>query len=307
MSFYQSNDFLKPIDGFLLLNKPYGMTSQQSVSYAKRLFDSKKAGHTGSLDPMATGLLPICFGEATKFCQFLLMTDKHYRFTMKLGIKTDTGDAQGNVIATAPVLPVAKSRLLEILNTFKGKINQIPPLFSAIKHQGQPLYRFARRGIHIERKARVIKIDELKLVSSTQDQLILEVSCSKGTYIRSLVEDIGEMIGCGAHVSALHRLSVGKYHIENSICFEQIESFNSVEKRRQQLLPLDNILPSHWPEMKLSKAAIFYLHRGQPLTLPNMPPNGWVRLRSKENNTVLGLGQILKDGRLAPYRLLNLT
>ncbi len=212
-------------NGILLLNKPPFFTSQQVVTQVKRLFKAKKAGHTGSLDPIATGLLPVCLGEATKFSQFLLETDKHYRVEATLGICTDTGTAQGQIVTQRSVPTIDIEHLHKVLTAFKGTLAQIPPIYSALKHEGKPLYHWARKGVtSIPRKPRQITIYELELLNYNANKLILEVKCSKGTYIRSLVEDIGEALNCGAHVTALHRVSVGDYHDTQSIDLNTLES-----------------------------------------------------------------------------------
>jgi tRNA pseudouridine55 synthase len=292
------------LNGILLLNKPPLLTSQQVVSQVKRLFKVKKAGHTGSLDPIATGLLPICLGEATKFSQFLLATDKHYRVEAQLGLCTDTGDCQGQPLTQRPIPRLERADILPILQQFTGTLFQLPPMYSAIKHQGKPLYHWARKGITLERKPRQITIHHLELLDYQSDKLILEVKCSKGTYIRSLVEDIGEALNCGAHVTALHRLSVGHYQVTQSVDLNTLESIHTLAERAHHLLPLEAALPQ-WPIVKVSEAAAFYFRRGQALALPKTPDTGWVRLVLKPSGPLLGIGQMLKDGRIAPYRLVN--
>lgn len=293
------------LDGILLLNKPQFFTSQQVVSKVKHLFQTKKAGHTGSLDPIATGLLPICLGESTKFSQFLLKTDKHYRVKAKLGIRTNTGDSEGQIVSQHSLItPFSQSTLTELLSQFMGEISQTPPMFSALKHKGKPLYHWARQGITIQRPARPIHIYQLDLIHYELDQLILEVKCSKGTYIRSLIDDMGQILGCGAHICELHRLSVGPYTIKQSIELDHLESLSTLEARTHYLLPIDTALPP-WPAVKLSEPAAFYLRRGQPLALPNIPTEGCVRLYLKTNQQFIGIGQILTDGRLAPSRIIN--
>src|SRR5579862_9142002 len=202
----------RQIHGILLLDKPLGMTSNAALQKVKRLFNAKKAGHTGSLDPLATGMLPICFGEATKFSQFLLESDKCYQVEAKLGVKTRTGDAEGEVIAVKPVMDLTCERLEAVLSQFVGQIQQIPPMYSALKIQGKPLYELARQGIEIPREARSVQIYRLQLIDFQAETLKFEVQCSKGTYVRTLVEDIGELLGCGAHVSALRRTVVLPYN-----------------------------------------------------------------------------------------------
>ena len=302
-----SNQLSKPpkrlINGILLLDKPEGITSNQALQTVKRLFSAKKAGHTGSLDPLATGLLPLCFGEATKFSQFLLEADKTYWVSARLGIKTRTGDAEGEVIETRPVEPSCFEQLESVLSTFRGLISQIPPMFSALKFKGKPLYELARQGITIERSAREVTVHSLNLLETTENSINLEIKCTKGTYIRTLIEDIGEALGCGAYVQGLRRLGVGNYNGEGMISLEKLQGLTQ-EERDRCLLPLDTLLHA-WPVIKLSQAAIYYLYRGQAVLLPNLPKEGWVRLIHTGNDKFIGLGEILEDGRVAPRRLVE--
>lgn len=291
---------LKKIDGILLLDKPLHMTSNGALQRVKRLFNAKKAGHTGSLDPLATGMLPICFGEATKVSQFLLDSDKHYHVTAKLGIKTTTGDAEGKAILTRPVVDVTSERVQQTLQAFLGTIQQIPPMFSALKHQGRPLYELARQGVEIERKAREVVIFALDLLSFQHDELVFGVHCSKGTYVRTLVEDIGEKLGCGAYVAGLHRTAVAPYHNNKMFTLAELEAMDAAALT-EHLLPLDTSV-QHLPLVKLSASASFYLRTGQSVIIPHAPTVGCVRLFN-ENNRFLGIGEILDDGRLAPRRL----
>lgn len=312
----------RPLNGLLILDKPKGESSNHALQTLKRLFSAAKAGHTGSLDPLATGLLPICFGEATKFSQFLLDSDKTYRVTAKLGIKTDTGDAEGEVIATCPISGVDEARLNSVLPDFMGSIDQIPPMYSALKHQGQPLYKLAREGIEIERKARQIKIYKLELLSFNDDEFELEVACSKGTYIRSLVEDIGEVLGCGAHVTILRRLQSGPFHSDQMHTLESIEQLlasGGFEAIDTLLQPMSASV-SHLPEILLDEATAHYLKLGQSVQCPEIslissPASSDKGVEEKivqiwekdENNKqFLGIGAVLEDGRLAPRRLIRL-
>lgn len=294
--------FRKPINGILLLDKPQGLSSNQALQQVKRLFSAKKAGHTGSLDPLATGLLPICLGEATKFCQFLLEADKQYWVQAQLGIKTHTGDREGECMSRRAVPPFKVADIQAVLSRFQGTFSQIPPMFSALKYQGKPLYQWARQGIEVNRSARDITITELNLLGYTSDTFTLEIRCSKGTYVRSLVDEIGEALGCGAHVVALRRLSVAAYQSQQMVSVDQIASLKD-EARLDLLLPLETAL-SALPVLMLSEAATFYLRRGQALALPGMPEKGWVRLVLTPNEQFIGVGQILADGRVAPYRLM---
>jgi len=292
------------IDGVILLDKPLDLSSNAALQKVKRLFKARKAGHSGSLDPLATGLLPLCLGEATKFSQFLLEADKVYLVTAELGIKTATGDAEGEIIQRREFTPFSEKHLLTILEKFIGTIDQLPSMYSAIKHQGQPLYKLARQGIVVERKIRQVQIFTLDLLSHNETQLVLQVRCSKGTYIRTLIDDIGEALGCGAYVKSLRRTVVGPYREEQMVTLSELEKIteeNAFELLQKYLLPLDSAL-SDWQELRLSEAAAYYLRRGQPVIVPYAPTSGWVRLRLTNGN-FLGLGEILDDGRVAPKRL----
>lgn len=292
----------KNINGFLLLNKPIGISSNQALTEVKKLFRAKKAGHTGSLDPLASGMLPICFGEATKFSQYLLEADKEYYVEAKLGVRTTTGDAEGSIVATRPVPENIAVNLEQALNNFRGEIEQIPSMYSALKFKGRPLYEYARQGIEIERASRKVLIKELQLISCEQDCLVMVVKCSKGTYIRTLIEDIGEFLGTGAYVSALCRTNVEPYTDKGMITLEQLHELAAdPESLEQLLLPIDSAL-SNWPQLELSEALTYYIKQGQPIIVPKAPTNGLVRLISNRNSFI-GVGEILLDGRVAPRRL----
>lgn len=294
------------VDGILLLDKPIEMTSNTALQIVKRLFGAAKAGHTGSLDPLASGMLPICLGEATKFSSYLLEADKHYQVVAQLGIKTSTGDAEGEVIAQKPVGDISAAQLAAVLAQFRGAIEQVPSMYSAIKHQGRPLYELARQGITIERAARPVNIYQLDLLAQTPDTLTLNVVCSKGTYIRTLVEDIGEALGCGAHVINLRRLSAGSYQPAQMITLaiiEELATKGDFSLLDAHLLTVDSAV-SHWPLLEISTAASYYLQRGQSIIIPAAPTSGWVRLMIKPNR-FLGVGEILADGRIAPRRLVQ--
>lgn len=300
-----SNSLIKKnIDGILLLDKSIGLTSNGALQRVKRLFGAKKAGHTGSLDPLATGMLPICFGEATKFSQYLLESDKRYQVTVKLGIKTSTGDAEGEVIATRPVENVTAERLNTVLQQFMGMIHQIPPMFSAIKHQGRPLYELARKGIEVERALRTVQIFHLECTGLQTDTFQLDVHCSKGTYIRTLAEDIGEVLGCGAYVSALHRSSVTPYDGVKMYSFEALEELHQQHgpvALKQLLLPIESSVQA-LAAVKLSTSSAFYLRMGQPVMVPHLPTEGLVRLYGQDD-VFMGVGEVLDDGRVGPRRL----
>lgn len=294
----------RDIHGILLLDKPKGISSNAALQMAKRLFKAKKAGHTGSLDPIASGLLPICFGEATKFSRFLLEADKHYQTTALLGIRTDTGDTEGNMVNERAIPDLNTDDLENVLDRFRGKISQVPSMFSAIKHQGQPLYKLARQGITIDREARDIVIKDLILLELKGNILCLEIRATKGTYVRTLVEDIGEALGCGAHVVELRRLGSGPYTADQMISFEILEHIlehEGTEKLDSYLLPVNNAV-AFMPDLLLSDATSYYLRQGQPVQVPYAPSAGWVRLTLSDGR-FLGVGEIMEDGRVAPRRL----
>lgn len=253
----------RPIHGILLLNKALGASSNTVLQQAKRLYQAQKAGHTGSLDPLATGMLPICFGEATKVSGLLLDANKCYRTVAQLGTITSTGDAEGEVLSETPVLPAMFEQLDEILKRFTGKISQVPPMYSALKKDGQPLYALARQGITIDRPAREVHIYRLTLVEQTNDTITLEVECSKGTYIRSLVEDIGDAMGCGAYVKALHRTTVDPFA---NYPMYNIEHVERTDARDALLLPIDAALPMY-PAVHFSSSEVQSLRYGQVITM----------------------------------------
>lgn len=293
------------VNGIVLLDKPQGMTSNAALQAVKRLYRAKKAGHTGSLDPLASGLLPICFGDATKISAFLLEADKRYRVTIKLGVTTTTGDADGSIIATRAVDSVDPAAVRGVLSRFIGAIKQVPPMHSAIKRQGQPLYKLARQGIEVERQARTVIIHELRLLANHGDVLDIDVACSKGTYIRTLAEDIGAALNVGAHVIVLRRLATGPFNSEQMVSLTRLEEaaaagFTTLESF---LLPMDAAL-EQWPEVCLSEDLAFYLRQGQAVFVPRAPSQGWVKLRSADRR-FLGVGRILDDGRVAPKRLIS--
>ncbi len=295
---------LRRVNGILLLDKPPGMTSNAALQMVKRLYTARKAGHTGSLDPLATGLLPLCFGEATKVSGFLLDADKRYRVVCKLGERTTTGDAEGEVVEQRPVEAVSGARLRQVLEGFVGEIAQIPPMYSAVKHKGERLYKLARQGVEVEREARKVDIHSLELRDFNTPLFEIDVHCSKGTYVRTLVEDIGELLGCGAHVTALRRLAVGPFDDSQMIDMAVLEAAaaESMTALDKLLLPMESGL-AQWPGVRLSGDAAFYLRQGQAVLVPQAPTEGWVRLYEGESR-FLGMGEILDDGRVAPRRLM---
>lgn len=296
----------RPVQGILLLDKPTGVTSNEALQEVKHLYKARKAGHTGSLDPLASGLLPVCMGEATKASGFLLDADKHYRMTCRLGERTTTGDAEGEVLETHPVGSFRTEDIQAVLHKFLGPIQQIPPMYSAVKHHGERLYKLARQGLEVDRKPRTVMIREIDLLAMTLPDLELEIRCSKGTYVRTLAEDIGAVLGCGAHVVSLRRLGVGPYDESGMVTMENLKKLaaQGLEGLDALLLPVESAL-SQWPGVRLSSDAAFYLRQGQPVLVPHAPTSGWVRLYHGENH-FLGMGQILDDGRVAPKRLMNL-
>lgn len=292
------------INGILLLDKPLGISSNAALQRAKKLFKASKAGHTGSLDPLATGMLPICFGEATKFSQFLLEANKSYRVTGKLGVKTTTGDAEGEIIHTQNADFVTLENIKDLLPQFRGQIEQIPPMYSALKYKGKPLYQLARAGIEVDRQPRTVTIFNLELTQLYSSLFTLEVTCSKGTYIRTLVEDIGNLLGCGAHVVELRRLMISPYQKHTSFTFDQLESLKeeNINAFYNLLLSIESSVID-LPAVKLSNASIFYLQQGQSVQALNHPV-GWVRIYSNDEKFI-GVGEILADGRLTPRRLIK--
>ena len=297
----------RDVSGVLVLDKPAGFSSNDAVQKAKRMFHARKVGHTGALDPLATGVLPLCFGEATKFSQYLLDSDKKYWTRLKLGVATDSGDADGQVIQTRPVVNVDAEKIEAALRFFRGEIDQVPSMFSAVKHQGQPLYKLARQGIEIERQARRVTIFSNELAAFEGDELELEIHCTKGTYVRTIAEELGEILGCGAHVTALRRRAAGPYHEDDMITFEKLEAALEEGSLDRFLLPVSSAV-RQWPEVRLTDNTAYYLRQGQPVIVPHAPTSGWVRLAEiEEDDSVrfIGVGEILDDGRVAPRRLVE--
>ncbi len=294
----------RDVCGILLLDKPLGITSNRALQDVKRIFKAQKAGHTGSLDPLADGLLPICFGAATKVSAFLLDADKHYQVRIKLGVTTTTADAEGDVLETRPTDGITESDIKSVLTEFAGDIEQIPPMYSALKHKGERLYKLARDGIEVEREPRQVTIHNISMQGYSAPEFDLDVHCSKGTYIRTLAEDIGKKLGCGAHVTALRRTGVGPYGADDLVGMEQItrlaeDGFSALDGL---LLPIDSALGG-WPEIKLSPDGTFYLKQGQAVLVPNAPTEGMVRIYDA-NGAFMGAGEILDDGRVAPRRMM---
>lgn len=291
----------RPIDGVLLLDKPLGFSSNQALQKVKWLFQAAKAGHTGTLDPLATGVLPICLGEATKFAQYLTDADKTYIARVQFGVTTTTGDAEGKVLARKPVT-FNQAQLLAVLQQFEGVIEQVPPMYSALKHEGKALYTYAREGVEIERQPRSVHIREITLKTYAEGIAEIGVTCSKGTYIRTLAEDIGHALSCGAHLLALRRIATASYDIAQTISLEALEQLNT-EQRDQQLLPVDSAIEAI-PKIILNADAAYYLMQGQPVWQSGKIPVGDLRLYNDQQQ-FLGLGYLQPDGKIAPKRLLQ--
>ena len=291
------------MNGILVVDKPAGISSNDVVQQAKRLFGAQKVGHTGSLDPLATGVLPLCFGEATKFSQYLLDADKKYWTQVRLGITTETADADGEVIAQADTSGITESQVTAALERFVGEIEQIPSMYSALKHQGQPLYKLARQGIEVERAPRRISIYSAELLQFSEASIELRVHCSKGTYIRSLAEDLGAALGCGGHVSALRRLAAGPYEEAQATTLDELREVGDVREMDALLLPVSSAVGS-WPAVRLHEDTAHYVRQGQPVQVAHAPTDGWVQIfELAEEDRFLGVGEILTDGRVAPRRL----
>lgn len=294
------------VDGLLLLNKPAGLTSNQALQRVKRLLNAKKAGHTGSLDPAATGMLPLCFGEATKVCAFLLDADKTYRVTARLGIATDTGDVDGTETAQSEVPELSRAQWDEILQEFMGHSMQIPPMYSALKIDGKRLYELARRGETVEREPRPIRIDEISLLEVQGNRLAFRVHCSKGTYIRTLVEDIAERAGTVAHTARLHRETVGQFRADEMLDLAGIEAaaIDNLAALRDSLLPPDQALQS-MPDVGLDSSAAERFSLGQQVEAGLEGVEGLVRVYGGDTE-FLGVGELSAAGRLAPRRVFKM-
>jgi tRNA pseudouridine55 synthase len=295
-----------PIDGLLLLNKPSGLTSNQALQKVKRLLNARKAGHTGSLDPSATGMLPLCFGEATKVCAFLLDADKTYRVTARLGMATDTGDADGSATETAEVPELSAEQWQDLLDSFLGDSEQVPPMYSALKHGGQRLYKLARKGETVERKPRPIRIDAIALLECAGNRLVFRVQCSKGTYVRTLVEDIAAKAGTVAHTAHLHRESVAGFESAEMLDLNGVEETarDDLQGLRARLLPPDAALQG-LPEVLLDNIGVERFRAGQEISTDAEAEPGLVRVYS-EANEFIGVGELSGTGSLAPKRVFQL-
>lgn len=292
--------------GIVVLDKALGGSSNHALQQVKRLFDANKAGHTGALDPLATGVLPLCLGEATKVSQFLLDSDKAYRARIKLGVRTDTADSEGEVIAKADAEAVTEAQIKSALTQFEGDIEQVPPMYSALKRDGQPLYKLAREGKTVEREPRAITVYSIELTDfdPQSQELEIEVDCSKGTYIRTIADDLGQIIGCGAHIIALRRLKAGAFTLADSQSLEELEAakqadgFNAIDA---MLMPMDKAIDT-LPAVHLPAYTAQFLKQGQAVQVNKPPADGLLRLY--EDEEFLGIGVIDDDGKVAPKRLI---
>ncbi|EGQ8130942.1 tRNA pseudouridine synthase B [Vibrio parahaemolyticus] len=300
----------RPINGVILLDKPTGISSNDALQKVKRIYFAEKAGHTGALDPLATGMLPICLGEATKFSQFLLDSDKRYRVIAKLGERTNTSDSDGEVVETRPV-DVTLEKLEACIEKFRGESDQVPSMFSALKYQGKPLYEYARKGIEVPRESRKITVYEIILHRFEGDEVEMEVHCSKGTYIRTIVDDLGEMLGCGAHVTMLRRTAVAKYPYEKMVTLEQLNELLEQAHREEiaprelldpLLMPMDTAVED-LPEVNLIPELADMVQHGQPVQVLGAPEQGALRLTMGEERLFIGVGEMNDDGKIAPKRL----
>ena len=298
----------RPVNGILVLDKPAGDSSNRALQVAKRLYGAAKAGHTGSLDPLATGVLPLCFGEATKFSQYLLDADKGYQSTFVLGRETDTADAEGETLAVSSAAAVTQAQVEAAMADLRGAIEQLPPMYSALKQNGQPLYKLARQGIEVERKPRPVVISTFELSAfrgGEQAEVDVVIECSKGTYVRTLAQDLGRALGCGAHVGALRRTRSGPFTLADSVTLATLSALKDNDQLAQMdelLLPADAALGG-LPLVTLSESGGFYLRQGQPVLVPNAPCSGMVRV-ALQDGEFLGVAEILDDGRVAPRRLI---
>lgn len=301
----------RPVNGILILDKPQGLSSNQALQRVRYLMFAQKAGHTGSLDPLATGVLPVCLGEATKFSQFVLDSDKRYQSTFTLGVKTETGDSDGEVIAEKSAASVTRCQIEQAIEQFTGDIEQIPSMYSALKHNGQPLYKLARQGIEVEREPRQITVYEYRVLDfrpGERAELDVEVFCSKGTYIRSLAEDLGELLGCGAHVSALRRTQAGPFDIADAVSLEELERLREDcrgEDLDYLLKPMD-VAIDYAMRVDLPQTVAEYFRLGQPVMATEVYREGQegdiVRVFEK-GGPFLGVGTVTDDGKVAPKRL----
>ena len=295
---------VRNINGIVVLDKANGLSSNAALQEVKRLYEANKAGHAGSLDPLATGVLPVCLGEATKVSQFLLDSDKRYRARIKLGIRTDTGDSEGSIIERNEGISVSRKAVERALTKFKGEVEQVPPMHSAIKMNGVPLYKLARKGITVEREPRLVTLYQICLVEFVNSELELEISCSKGTYIRTIADDLGQELGCGAHVIELRRTQAGVFTEKDSISSEELaleKENRGLDKIDQFLIPMDRAIQD-LPEVNLPSITASHVKNGQAVLVRHLPKNGLVRMY--EDEQFIGIGSIDDDGKVAPKRLI---
>jgi len=296
----------RSVDGIVLLNKPIGLSSNQALQRVRRLYRAAKAGHTGALDPLATGMLPLCLGEATKFSQFLLDADKRYVTCIQLGKRTTTGDREGEILTNEAIPTLTDAQLELVLDCFRGEIEQIPPMYSALKHEGKPLYEYARQGIVIERKRRRVTIADLTLLSRTEDTLTLDIQCTKGTYIRTIGEDIGEALGCGAHLHSLYRVSTAGYSPDRMLTLEEFERIAEQGEAELDayLMTMDTAV-EHLNRVELLAEDTREMLFGRSVSnLTSFTDGSLVRLYDQNTQRFLGLG-VLKDTIIRPHRLVN--
>jgi len=294
----------RDITGIIVLDKPIGESSNRSLQRVKRLFNAAKAGHTGSLDPLATGVLPLCLGEATKLSQFLLDADKRYRTTVRLGVKTASGDSQSEVLDTRPV-NVSRKQVEDCLEQFRGTIVQVPSMYSALKHQGVPLYKIARKGGEVVRKEREVTVFALELLDFRGDEVDLDIRCSKGTYIRTIADDLGDALGTGGHVTALRRLQSGPFLESDAVTIDLLElaaATGGPENLDQFLMPAD-LAVEHLPRTVMPAATADFVRQGQAVIVNGLPRTGQVRMYDEKG--FFGIGKMLDDGRVTPARLLK--
>ncbi len=295
---------VRNISGIVVLDKANGLSSNAALQEVKRLYEANKAGHAGSLDPLATGVLPVCLGEATKVSQFLLDSDKCYRARIKLGIRTDTGDSEGSIIERNAGISVSRKAIERALTKFKGEIEQVPPMHSAIKMNGVPLYKLARKGIAVEREPRLVTLYQVCLLEFVNSELELEISCSKGTYIRTIADDLGQELGCGAHVIELRRTQAGVFTEKDSISAEELaleKENRGLDKIDQFLIPMDRAIQD-LPEVNLPSITASHVKNGQAVLVRHLPKSGLVRMY--EDEQFIGIGSIDDDGKVAPRRLI---
>ena len=305
----------RAVNGVLLLDKPHGLSSNHALQTVKRIYFAQKAGHTGALDPLATGMLPICLGEGTKFSQYLLDTDKTYQVVAKLGVRTTTSDAGGEIVSDKPV-NVSREQLEQALDYFRGTTEQVPSMYSALKYQGQPLYKYAREGVEVPREARNITVFSLELLHFECDEVALKIHVSKGTYIRTIVDDLGEMLGCGAHVAELRRLAVGSYPVNKMITLPELEAILA-QAQADEITPSDLLDPlllpmqsavEGMPCVYVDDMSANFLRHGNPVQAYNAPSDGSVQVyivEDEQDNEAefIGVAIIDDDGLVAPKRI----